>query len=862
MTTSLQRNEPTWPFLLVLVALFVLSVTSPRAWRVVERPDPPSAHQGNASPPMPALRQGEIARAEPRPPADPSGPSAQSTPSSRASGELESSGVRPQVATNVGNGESPADLFPQDDEDPCHELMAEQEQGAVPSSGNRERPDASQEMDLPQAAFPPQNGDSQGGREERAPSPQTPQRNHLWTPPESLLALLQPFGEREPTRHWVGQVREAIDRLGSGFERREDVTSILRDIYRLAEQSAGLQNQLDDDADTAYRFREVRYALLRRLSVWKALQLAGGLEVELARTTPEDVARLETCLQRATARLGEGSAAQGWREFLGLEGVQEAAAHLKNETSGGEAELAELATHILTRVERQELNAEQAALLEEPPLAEYLEELRFWRGSPVAAAALLAQVEKFESGGTNSAAEPLLVAYYRLARSPEAPARWLARCLDILYRNANVRITITGELLNRLAPERPIEERPVADVILNRPVYGSSYAETEIGFRLLPDRRRARLALVIRGQVSSLTYANAGPATIWNDGYARYVAEKAVEITPRGLVASPAVIDVQNSVRIRDVSTQFDSIPVLGFLTQEVAREQAANRRLEAGAEARWKLAARALQEIESEAEAQFSQLNRRWQSEVLGPLQRLRLTPTWLTSQTTEDRLVFRVRLAGAFQPGGHTLRPFAPADALASCQIHESMINNVFHKLGLEGQTYTIAELQTKLRERLRLPEDEEREENPHADARVTFAKQDALRVQFREGKLMVTLAVAELSSEGNRWRDFQVRATYRPEIAHDKIQFVREGVIQLIGPMDMRSQIALRGIFSKSFSRNRPWEVSPGFLQRQKRLADLTVTQIVLDNGWLGFAIGPRPTVPAVDQQTASVQPADRP
>lgn len=860
MTTSLQRNEPTWPFLLVLIALFLLSVTSPRAWRVVERPDPPSSQQSGRPAEMGTSRMPKIARAPSRPLEDLSARPGRSDPSPKPAGELEASGIHPQVAADVASGEPfPSEPLPQDDQPICRELMREAEEGMASSPDDRYEP--FEEMALSQGSPPRPEGNSEMRAEQTDQHTPSPVRNQLWTPPESLLALLQPFAELPTTRDWVSRVREAISRLGDGFEKGQDVTANLEEIYRLAEESAGLQSQLDEQADTAYRFREVRYALLRRLSVWKALQLAGGLQVELARTTPEDLGRLETCLQKAEARLGAGPVAQRWREFLGLEGVQEVAAKMRREPSAGERELGELASHIVARVERQELNAEQEALLQEPPLAEYLDELRFWRASSIQGAVLLARIEGFESVGTHSAAEPLLVAYYRLSRSAEKPARWVARCLDILYRNANLRIAITAELLNRMVPERPMEQRPVADVILNRPVYGSSCAETKLGFRLLPDPRRARVALVVRGQVSSLTYATAGPATIWNDGFARYVAEKAVEITPRGLVTSPAVIDVQNSVRIREVSTQFDSIPVFGFLSQEVAREQASNRRLEASAEARWKLAARALQEIETEAEAQFAQLNRRWQSEVLAPLQRLRLTPTWLTSQTTEDRLVFRVRLAGAFQPGGHTLRPFAPADALASCQIHESMLNNFFQKLGLEGQTYTIGELQVKLRERLHLPEDDEREENPHADARVTFAAQDALRVQFRDGKLIVTLAIAELSSEGNRWRDFQVRATYRPQIAHDKIQFVREGVIQLIGPMDMRSQIALRGIFSKTFSRNRPWEVSPGFLQREERLADLTVTQIVLENGWLGFAIGPRPTLAAVNPQGGFSHSASR-
>ncbi|WP_347242639.1 hypothetical protein [Thermogutta sp.] len=857
MTTSLQRNEPTWPFLLVLIALFILSVTSPRAWRVVERPDPPIPGDNQSTfaeadrPPRVERRQNLATTSPALPPplaSTESLPAAQR--SSRNEGALQPAEVQHQVAADMAHGPSLLQFPPDPErEAPCLESIPDER----PMAGLAEETHvtgAPNSEDLALHADPSPSEHGHGNTmEAQDGSSDVPPQHGLWTPPTSLLAMLEPFAQREETRGWVSEVREKINELGQDFEAGKNVLPVLQEIYALAQQSSSIQTQLDPQPDLAADFRQVRYALIRRLSLWKAIQLAGGLQAELATTQNGDWARLEKTLNAVEHRLGTGSTAQAWREFLNIEPVKT----LVQSESPSEAErqLTELAARTLERIDDHTFTEDQQALLDEQPLAEYVAELRFWAAPAVQAASLLQRVENFESKATNSAAEPLVRAYHRLARSSQDRARWLARCLDLLYRNANVRIAITEELLNRLAPERPADERPVADVILNRPVYGSSYAETKVGFRLIPDPLRARVALTVRGHVTSLTYANAGPATIWNDGCAEYVAEKDVEITPHGLVASPAVIDVQNSVRIRDVATTLDSIPVLGFLTQEVARQQAVRQRLEASEEARWKVAAQALREIENETETQFSRLNQRWREEVLAPLRRFHLAPTWLGAQTTEDRIVLRVRLAAPFQPGGHTLRPFAPADALASCQIHQSAINNFLQRLGLEGKTYTVAELQSKLREKLHLPEDDSREENPHADARITFASRDAARVEFVQGKLIITLAVAELSSPPNRWQDFQVRALYRPEIHNDRIQFIREGVVQLVGPMDMRSQIALRSVFSRTFSKDKPWEVSPGFLQRHENLTDLTVTQLVLEDGWLGFAVGRRPAMAATQR-----------
>jgi len=859
MTTSLQRNEPTWPFLLVLIALFILSVTSPRAWRVVERPDPPipdNNHTALAEADTPSGGESgqTLAATSPSLPAPSASMESLPTtqPSSRNDVALQPAEVQHQVAADMAHGSTLLQFPPEPEkEDPCLELMPDEQQ-TTPRSDDTHVTGAPDSQDLAMdAESPPSEPGHTGTMEESAVGSDVQSQHALWTPPASLLAMLEPFAQRQETRAWVSEVREKIDELGQGFEAREDVLPVLQAIYALAQRSSSIQTKLDLQPDVAADFRQVRYALIRRLSLWKAIQLAGGLQSELATTESEDWTRLEKTLNAVDQRLGSGSVAQAWREFLNLDAIK--AAMQSQPRPEAESQLADIAGRTLQRIDDHTFTEDQRALLNEQPLTDYVNELRFWAAPAVQAASLLERVESFESDATNSAAQPLVQAYYRLARSSQVRARWLARCLDLLYRNANVRIAITEELLNRLAPERPADERPVADVILNRPVYGSSYAETKVGFRLIPDPLRARVALTVRGHVTSLTYANAGPATIWNDGYAEYVAEKDVEITPHGLVASPAVINVENSVRIRDVATTLDSIPVLGFLTQEVARQQAARQRLEASEEARWKVAAQALREIESETETQFSRLNQRWQEEVLGPLHRFHLAPTWLGAQTTEDRIVLRVRLAAPFQPGGHTLRPFAPADALASCQIHQSAVNNFLQQLGLEGKTYTVAELQQKLREKLRLPEDDSRGENPHADAQITFAARDAARVEFSQGKLIITLAVAELSSPPNRWQDFQVRAIYRPEIHNDRIRFNREGVVQLVGPMDMRSQIALRSVFSRTFSKDKPWEVSPGFLQRHENLTDLTVTQLVLKDGWLGFAIGRRPAMAAA--QSAS-------
>ena len=59
-----------------------------------------------------------------------------------------------------------------------------------------------------------------------------------------------------------------------------------------------------------------------------------------------------------------------------------------------------------------------------------------------------------------------------------------------------------------------------------------------------------------------------------------------------------------------------------------------------------------------------------------------------------------------------------------------------------------------------------------------------------------------------------------------------------------------MALRGIFSKVLSRQRKLNLLPATLADDPRLAGLEVTQLAVEEGWIGLAIGPirTATIPA--------------
>ncbi len=529
---------------------------------------------------------------------------------------------------------------------------------------------------------------------------------------------------------------------------------------------------------------------------------------------------------------------------------------------------ADAAAAILGRLD--ELTSQAAPLAEtlpERPMARKVRRaghalkrrLDIWRhvaelGTPVSnlaepdsvdAATLLAHLERYERTRLAGDAKQLAEDRLALAVSADEARRRLAEHLDLHYRNANLRIAVTDDLMNRLMPDRRPQDAAVSETILGAPVRGRSRTTTDLSVRLLPEAQRVRLALEVTGKVSSVTSSNRGPATFYNNSTARYIARKPLEIDVRGIHLSPTQVDVSNNTQLRDVRTNLDGIPLVGPLAKGVARRQHEQQHAAALRESRLKIADRARKQIDAEVDAQLGELSRRLHQRLFGPMETLGLEPTVISAQTTPRRAIMRLRLAGEDQLGGNTPRPMAPSDSVLSFQIHETAMNNAIEGMALGGKSLTLTELARHVAERLH--RDEPWEIGPaNKNVTITFAKQNAVTVRCRNGRVELTLSIARLRKRRRSWKDFQVRAVYRPEVDGRSAELVRDGIIHFTGNrMSTTSQIALRGVFAKVFSKTRPIALTPERLVTDKKLAALAVTQFAIADGWIGVAYGPRRT-----------------
>jgi hypothetical protein len=301
--------------------------------------------------------------------------------------------------------------------------------------------------------------------------------------------------------------------------------------------------------------------------------------------------------------------------------------------------------------------------------------------------------------------------------------------------------------------------------------------------------------------------------------------------------------EADNQSRLAGLETNFDGIPLVRNLVRGYALAEHEEKQSEAQREVEAKVAARAGERFELEVNARLTQAEADFRRSILRPMAQLDLDPTIVQLSTTEDRITARLRLAGEDQAGAHTPRPLALSNTLASLQLHESAINNALQRLQLAGRTFTLPELHEWVTQRINRAGAAIPEDLPE-NVVVTFAAKDPVRMRFVEGRVEVTVAIAELDDGHRAWYDFQITVYYQPHREGLRLEFIRDGAIELSGEAYAgRAAIGLRGIFAKVFSSRRTLKLEPKVNPENAALATLEFSSAIVDNGWISVTVADR-------------------
>lgn len=668
---------------------------------------------------------------------------------------------------------------------------------------------------------------------------------HRWWPePVDLLSRLEKLRTHELTGHWAARAVTVLERLATAGEPTSpEVVDLLDDLRTVAAEPV-VADESRLDSQVAVELRLARHALLRRVDVWESLAhvLRNDAETVPAVAT-DDPQSIELCLAELETQTADaGETGRQWRSYLLVDSLRQTIRH------GGPHDRRALAREVLSRI-RNGAQRNENGFLREGPFARLDGLLRGWAEEDVEPQRLLTGIERFEQGGLPSDGRALAAESRLLSHSTKESKQRLAVWLTSHYRNANVRVTFSDDLLNRLLPDSLKQQAAVNDTILGLPVRGWGTSRTGLSVRFLPNRDQLAVRLEAQGIMNSQTRTLSGPVRMFHHNNATFAAHKDLHFSTNGVKVHPSVAFSNNNSKLRGMESDYDGVPFLSGIVASVAMDKHDEKRPAALREAAWKTARRVEDGLDHDIDEQLKQGNAKLAERVLTPLDNMHLQPEIIDLQTLENRAVVRFRIAGDDQLAANTPRPRAYSDNVGSMQIHQSAANNVVDRLGLQGRRYTPADLYRHVVAQLNLQQQHDLSKVP-PDVEFQFAANDPLTLRFDDGKVELRLALDELKCGERNWSNFVIRVQFKPQVVDGRTYLVRDGIVRLTGSqLKTTAQISLRTVCAKVFPDDLKVALWPEDLRTDSRFADLDIEQIDIRDGWLGLSVGPRHTLSAV-------------
>jgi hypothetical protein len=865
-----------WKLFLLVVVLATLSLFAPEAWRRYQARQAGMRAAGSAensviafTPAQPA--QGPFLTTEPIPafelPALPA-ESVELTPATTADNEPTPAGIEAfetpkQVAKTGPVVAEQIDLDPSLAETPTRtapkvEPVIEFEKPAAPAKTPAEEPainppatpaevtepsspspTPAEPRTLPDATELPNQSTVKPSVEPDVPPPPQNASAGAWPYPTALVSQLRELATEEPqVAHWAQQTIVQLEDLAKVPSLSDpQVGSVLDQLHTLSLRAKDLAAPLATDNQRS-RVLRAGYATVRRIAVWQLVHAVAFESTDATVATPS-TEEWQSCLTQLEYKLTTLPGGAPWTNYLKLPQARKLIG--SPETSA--AERRTLSRDILRRLNSTQFDPQQGDFAESPVFSGLVRHLKSWADEPVNLTGVLQAVEDYERQDLTAESTAVADLYQQIRWSPDKRLAELGDTINNYYRNANVRVALSAELVNRFLPKEARQAEYVQDNIQGAHVEGNSEASTRLRLVLLPDRLRWRVGLEANGEVATDTQSTKGPATFYQNGVSHYRVRKMLLVDRRGVRMFNAEAEASANNNLLDFETSYDSIPLLGSLARSIAQSQYDAAQDAARMEVEGKIRGRATSRIDQAVAEQLQKGQQNFKVKLLEPMRKLNLEPTAVDMETTHERLIARYRLAGHEQLASHTPRPQAPGDSLLSVQVHESAMNNLANHLNLQGRRIELRALHQEVTAIFTANPPPPPDDLPE-DVYVTFMDSDPVRVDCEDGRVRLTIRIKLLEHGRSKWQNFTVRGYYAPYSDQLEANLARDGVIELIGErLRVGDQIALRGIFSRVLSRNRTLSLMNKQIALSPELRDLQVTQLVIHDGWVGVALGPK-------------------
>lgn len=587
-----------------------------------------------------------------------------------------------------------------------------------------------------------------------------------------------------------------------------------------------------------------RLKLARRVTLWDEIlfhmESVNGQDQERVLESEQAILNL---VQNAMQSLHMTGGFEEWNNYLLLDKIENVYSNEKFKHIHRQA----IARKFLARIESSALNDQQyrfALSILSQPLIEFLTKVA---AENVDHQNLLELLESYEAEPFGQAAYNLNATYQGLYFSRKPADQRLASAIDSAYRNANFRIGISDDLLNRWLPQPDVSKEPVRDRILGAQVFGDNRITNQLSVGLQPDPQRINVYLQTAGTIWSRTRAHHSGFIFHNSGNSTFQGRSNIVVDKNGVYANSAQVKANSNQDLLGIRSNLDSIPVFGWAARQMAERQQRSKAPIANRTAEQKIANMTRTRFNEEVNRAIGQMRGQFEQRVLMPLNSLELNPTAVELATTRDEVVVRYRLAGLEQMGSFSARPQPVPGNLMNMQLHESAVNNLISKMELNNKKFTAEEFLFYMRDLMgahalnslpTIPEDH--------NAEFTFASRDGVHLAFDENRVRISLNLRRLKL-GTRqlWKNFRVSASYIPVTDGQQLQFMfdpERGISVKGSSLSVGDQLALRTIFYSIFPESHTMPSIAQMVQSPgMNNVDLTITQLVFSHGWLGISMG---------------------
>ncbi|MDR3181839.1 MAG: hypothetical protein LBT89_02795, partial [Planctomycetaceae bacterium] len=416
------------------------------------------------------------------------------------------------------------------------------------------------------------------------------------------------------------------------------------------------------------------------------------------------------------------------------------------------------ANTIVSRLNSPALSGEQRDFLAHPDILAWKDELQNWTADTVSPQTVLEGLERYDSTGGMTDMKALSLLAGRLAVSKTPAYAHLGSLIERQYAMPNLKIYISQSLVSRHIPPVRKEVARFRDVIQDTPVIGRRQTDTDVKMFFAKDTNRMLFVLGVAVDVETQSRSDAFAAQLYNAGSTSVEAFKGIELTQDGLVFYPCKAQITDSrLRLVDMRTNFDAIPLISLLFRTAVRDQYNSRSGAARSETQRKILRQVRSRLDSETESRFGQFNEKYKafSHYIGETFGLHITKQ--DARTEDDWLLSSWSLRSSDTLGSNTMPPETPNGAFADVKLHESLVNLFLGQLGLEGQSGKVRDFKKQLAEKFQQPALAEPADGDDVD--IMLATANPLTVRFIDGKIELTIKIAALRMLKQTHRNFKV-------------------------------------------------------------------------------------------------------